>query len=64
MHKQPDLIPAREAQRMLGVSTKKMAAMLKEGTIPFVKPMLDRRKKLVSRAVVERLLSELTSEAA
>jgi len=43
---------------MLGVSTKKMAALLREGTIPHFPNPLDRRLKLVSRAFVEQLLEE------
>ena len=49
------LIKVTEAQRVLGVSKKKMASLLAEGTIPFELDPLDKRVKLVRRADVERL---------
>ena len=52
-----DLIPAEQARlEFLHVSPKKMAAMLKEGTIRHFPNPLDKRQKLVSKAEVLALL--------
>jgi hypothetical protein len=58
MDKPQDLIPTTAARAILKVSTKKMASLLKEGTIRHFPSALDKRKKLVSRAEVVRLKSE------
>lgn len=50
-----DLIPSQEAMRILGISTKTMAHLLKEKIIKHYTKPLDRRIKWVSRAAVERL---------
>jgi hypothetical protein len=50
-----ELMKVTEVQRLLGVSKKKMAALLAEGTLPYVLDPLDKRVKLVKRADVERL---------
>lgn len=53
---QLELIKVTEAQRLLGVSKKKMASLLAEGTLPFELDPLDKRVKLINRADVERLM--------
>lgn len=50
------LIKVSEAQRLLGVSKKKMASLLAEGTISYESDPLDKRVKLVKMADVERLM--------
>lgn len=52
-----DLIPATEARRILGISTKKMAELLKKNVVRHFPNPLDRRAKLVSRSEVEKLVS-------
>ena len=51
-----EMIKVMEAQRMLGVSKKKMASLLAEGTLPYTLDPLDKRVKLIDRADVERLM--------
>lgn len=51
-----DLITAEEARVLLRVSTKKMAVLLKDGTLRHFPNPLDRRQKLVSRAEVLTLI--------
>jgi hypothetical protein len=53
---QSSLIKVTEAQRMLGVSKKKMASLLAEGTLAFETDPLDKRVKLVQLVDVERLM--------
>ena len=53
---QNELMKVMEVQRLLGVSKKKMAALLAEGTLPFTLDPLDKRVKLINRADVERLM--------
>jgi plasmid maintenance system antidote protein VapI len=48
-----DLITATEARQILGVSEKKMAQLMK--ILRHYTSALDKRKKLVSRAEVEKL---------
>jgi hypothetical protein len=50
MDKPSDLIPATEARRLLGISTFKMAKLIKEGVIRTYLNPLDGREKLVSKA--------------
>jgi excisionase family DNA binding protein len=50
-----DLITVGEARRILGVSTKKMAELIKNGKFTVERDELDGRIKLVSRAEVEAL---------
>lgn len=50
------LIKVSEVQRLLGVSKKKMASLLAEGTLPYTLDPLDKRVKLINRADVERLM--------
>ncbi len=49
-------IKVTEAQKLLGVSKKKVAALLAEGTLPYELDPLDKRVKLVKLADVERLM--------
>ena len=58
-----DLILAREAQQILGVSKKKMAELLEKRLTVHEDP-LDRRVKLVSRAEVEALRASSTVKKA
>lgn len=51
-----ELMKVTEVQTLLGVSKKKMAAFLAEGTLPHVLDPLDKRVKLIKRADVERLM--------
>lgn len=53
---QISLIKVTEAQRLLGVSKKKMASLLSEGTLAFETDPLDKRVKLVKMVDVERLM--------
>jgi excisionase family DNA binding protein len=53
-----DRITATEAQEILGVSSRTLARLLKEGLLPFERDKLDRRIKLVLRADAERLAAE------
>ena len=53
-----DLITAVEARKTLGVSTKKMAELLKDGTLRHFPNPLDRREKLVSKAEVLALIPQ------
>jgi hypothetical protein len=53
---QNELMKVTEVQRLLGVSKKKMAALLAEGTLPYTLNPLDKRVKLINRADVERLM--------
>jgi excisionase family DNA binding protein len=52
-----DLITVKEARAILGVSSKKMADLIKNGKLTFERDELDGRIKLVSRAAVEALLA-------
>jgi hypothetical protein len=51
-----NLLKVTEAQKMLGVSKKKMASLLSDGTLSFEVDPLDKRVKLVKPADVERLM--------
>ena len=50
------LIKVSEAQKLLGVSKKKMASLIAEGTVVFESDPLDKRVKLIKVADVERLM--------
>lgn len=52
----PDLISVAEARKLLGVSTVKMAQLLKDGLVRYYSDPLDKRVKLVSRAEVLSLI--------
>jgi hypothetical protein len=47
-----DLITATEARKLLGISTIKLAKLLKQGQLRHFPDPLDERKKLVSRSEV------------
>jgi hypothetical protein len=59
-----DLITAEAARAILRVSTKKMAALLKDGELRHFPNPLDRREKLVSKADVMALIPTRAEEAA
>jgi predicted DNA-binding transcriptional regulator AlpA len=59
-----DLIRAEEARAILGVSSAKMAHLIKQGLLPHWTYPLDRRVKLVSRADVQSLTRPKKAEAA
>lgn len=56
MHTPEDLILAAEGQKLLGISKKKMASLLRDGAIRHFDNPLDRRQKLVSKAEVLALI--------
>lgn len=61
----PDqLINVTEAQKLLGVSKKKMASLLAEGTLPYQLDPLDKRVKLVKLVDVDRLMELRLRKAA
>jgi DNA-binding MarR family transcriptional regulator len=51
----PDLITTTAARILLGISTKKMAELIKNGTLETHPNPLDRRVKYVSRKAVKAL---------
>lgn len=59
-----DLIRAEEARALLGVSSAKMAHLIKQGLLPHWTYPLDRRVKLVSKADVQSLMRPKKAEAA
>jgi hypothetical protein len=59
-----DLIRAEEARTILGVSSAKMAYLIKQGLLPHWIYQLDRRVKLVSKADVLSLMKPKKAEAA
>ncbi len=60
-----DLIPMKEAQRLLGVSKKTMSEIVKRGDLPVAgADPLDRRIKLVHRADVLALLARSSKKVA
>jgi Helix-turn-helix domain len=58
------LIKVTEAQKLLGVSKKKMASLIAEGVLPYALDILDKRVKLVKVADVERLMELRPRKAA
>ncbi len=59
-----DLITLEEARKLLEVSTKKLAALVRDGYLKEYKSPLDGRKKRMSRAEVEQLRSLWSEKAA
>lgn len=55
------LLTVEQARVRLGLSRQKMAAFLKDGTIPFVRFRLDRRKKYIRIEDADRVARELTT---
>jgi hypothetical protein len=51
-----DLITATEARKLLGISTIKLAKLLKQGQLRHFPDPLDERKKLVSKREVQSLI--------
>lgn len=58
------LVNVSEAQKLLRVSKKKIAALLAEGSIPFQVDILDKRVKLVKLEDVKRLIELRLGKAA
>jgi excisionase family DNA binding protein len=58
-----DLITTTEARKLLGVSTYKIKTLLEDGAIKHYTSLMDKRKKLVSRAEVERLKNVIKEAA-
>jgi hypothetical protein len=58
------LIKVTQAQKLLGVSKKKIASLIVEGVLPFEADVLDKRVKLLRLADVERLLNMQLRKAA
>jgi hypothetical protein len=58
------LLKVTDAQKVLGVSKKKMAALLAEGTIPYQLDALDKRVKLIRIDDVNRLMEQRLGKAA
>jgi hypothetical protein len=63
MKKPIDLISITQARIILGVSTVKMAQLLKDGAIQFFPNPLDKRVKLVSKTQILSLLPKSTEAA-
>ena len=58
-----DLITVAEARKLLGVSTVKIAELLKNGTLRHFPNLLDKRVKFVSKAEVIALLPKRAEAA-
>ncbi len=58
------LMTVAEATHFLGIGNKKMAKLLKEGTLPWQPDPLDGRSKLVKRADVEQLAARSAKKLA
>lgn len=50
------LIKVTQAQKLLGVSKKKIASLIVEGVLPYEPDVLDKRVKLLRLADVQRLI--------
>jgi excisionase family DNA binding protein len=59
-----DLITVTEARAILGVSTRKMAQLIKSGLLKYERDVLDGRIKLLRRADVEALAAQSKRERA
>jgi len=65
MDKPPkDLITTREAIKILGVSPNTLVRLINDGKLSRYENLLDKRKKLLSRAEVLRLKSSSVRKAA
>lgn len=65
MKRPSDLITNTEARKLLDVSPKKMADLIKAGTIKAYPDTIDGRVKLISRSEIEKLkASSVRAEAA
>jgi hypothetical protein len=58
------LVKVTEAQKLLGVSKKKMASLIAEGALPFQSSVLDKRVKLVRIDDVQKLIELRLGKAA
>jgi DNA-binding MarR family transcriptional regulator len=63
MDKPTDLITTTEARLLIGVSTAKMARLIKDGEIHTYPNPLDRREKLVSKSEVLALVPKRAEAA-
>jgi len=54
-HMSDDYLPLMQAAEYIGVSRVKLAQLVKEGTIPYVTSLLDKRVKLFKRADLDQL---------
>ena len=63
MNKPVDLIRTNEAKELLGISTAKMAQLLKDKVIRHYTSPLDKRVKLVSRTEILSLKDEVREAA-
>jgi hypothetical protein len=59
-----DLITVKEARALLGVGTRKIAALIASGTLPTQPDPLDERVKLIKRSDVDALLARSKREKA
>jgi hypothetical protein len=59
-----ELITAGEARRLLGISTRKLAELFRDGALTAEPDPLDKRLKLVHRDQVEALLARSKREKA
>jgi excisionase family DNA binding protein len=65
MDKPPkDLITTRQAIQILGVSPNTLVRLIRDGKLRRFENLLDKRKKLVSRAEVEKLKASSIRKAA
>lgn len=64
MNTPTDLISLEDARKLLEVSAKKLAALVRDGYLKEYKSPLDGRKKRMSRAEVEQLRSVWSEKAA
>jgi len=52
-----DYLTVAEAMEYLGIGNKKMAKLLKEGTLPWQADPLDGRSKLINRSDIDALMA-------
>jgi hypothetical protein len=59
-----ELMTVKEARALLGVGTRKIAALIASGTLPTQPDPLDERVKLIRRSDVDALLARSKKERA
>jgi Helix-turn-helix domain len=59
-----ELMTVKEARTLLGVGTRKIAALIASGTLPTQPDPLDERVKLIKRSDVDALLARSKREKA
>jgi excisionase family DNA binding protein len=64
MNTPTDLITLEDARKLLEVSSKKLAALVRDGYLTEYKSPLDGRRKRMSRADVEKLKATWSEKAA